>query len=147
MSDNKFKKIKKCMKTEVNQFSRTWTRTWVPLLLNDVLLNVLVCAQLSSKLAHGTYSLCFITQLFIFWDTLLFSIFIPNCALRALIFIGPTCTWYIFLVTTAKRKALRKHSLHEENSSLEFIELFINGNERCYTTDAPSAWADIYFQM
>ena len=33
--------------------------------LNEVYIgNVLVCAHLSSKLAHGTYCLCSITQLF-----------------------------------------------------------------------------------
>jgi len=36
--------------------------------------NVLVCAHFSSKLAHGTYCLCSITQLFrLFRDSLVFS--------------------------------------------------------------------------
>jgi len=54
----------KCMKTEVNPFSVPWTRKKFPHTLNGVLENVLVCAHFSSKLAHGTYSLSFIMQLF-----------------------------------------------------------------------------------
>jgi len=42
------------MKTDVNPFSAPWTRKLFSLLLNGVLEIVLVCAQFSSKLAHGT---------------------------------------------------------------------------------------------
>jgi len=42
------------MKTEENPFSVPWTRKWLPLILNVVLENILVCATFSSKLAHGT---------------------------------------------------------------------------------------------
>jgi len=35
-------------------------RKWFPLIMNSIL----VCAHFSSKLAHGTYCLCSITQLF-----------------------------------------------------------------------------------
>jgi len=42
------------MKTEVNAFSVPWTRKLISLILNGVLENVLVCAQFSLKLAHGT---------------------------------------------------------------------------------------------
>ena len=52
--DNIFKKMKKCMKTEVNLLSVTWTRKWFHLIWNDVLENVLVLEQFSSKLSHGT---------------------------------------------------------------------------------------------
>jgi len=44
----------KCMKKEVNPFSFPWTRKCFLLILNGVLENVLVCVQLSSKLAHST---------------------------------------------------------------------------------------------
>ena len=57
----------KVMKTEVNTLSAPLKRKWFPLILIDVLKNVLVCAQLLSKLAHGTFSLCFITLLFRFF--------------------------------------------------------------------------------
>ena len=55
----------KCMKTEVNPFSVSWTRKWFPVILNGVLEKVLVSAQFSSKLAHGTLSLCFIMTLYL----------------------------------------------------------------------------------
>ena len=64
----------KCLKTEF-PFSVPWTRTWLPFIFNGVLENVLVCAQLSSKRSHGTFSLCFIMQLFrfIFHSHLLYT--------------------------------------------------------------------------
>jgi len=74
------------MTTEVNLFSVPWTRKLFPLILNCVLENVLVCAQFSSQLAHGTSSLCFITQLVIYFGILLFfpHFYAQNCALRTL---------------------------------------------------------------
>jgi len=39
-----------------------WTRKWFPVIMNGIL--VLVSAHFSAKLAHGTYCLCSITQLF-----------------------------------------------------------------------------------
>jgi len=43
-----------------------------------------------------------------------------------------------------KRKALEKHSQHEEKGSLGFIEaVFINGNESCHTTDVSWAYPNI----
>ena len=42
-------KYEECMKTEVKHLSAPWTRKWFPLILNDVLENVLFCAKLSSK--------------------------------------------------------------------------------------------------
>jgi len=36
-----------------------------------------------------------------------------------------------------KRKALRKHSLHEKTAASVLLKLFISGNEWCHTTDAP----------
>ena len=38
-----------------------------------------------------------------------------------------------------KRKALRKHSLHEKTASSVLLKLFISSNEWCHTTDAPLA--------
>jgi len=38
-----------------------------------------------------------------------------------------------------KEKALRKHSLHGINAVSFLLKLFISGNVRCHTTDAPSA--------
>ena len=53
------------MTTEVNSFSFPSTRhDFPPPILNGVLENILVCAQFSLKLKHGTLMLCFITQLF-----------------------------------------------------------------------------------
>ena len=51
---------------------------------------------------------------------------------------------YIKLI---KGKALRKHSLHEKTAASVLLKLFISGNEWCHTTDAPSAWAELHFQM
>jgi len=34
---------------------------------------------------------------------------------------------------------LRKQSLHGETTSSVLLKLFINGNERCHTTDTPGA--------
>ena len=39
--------------------------------------------------------------------------------------------------TLIKRKALRKHSLHEKTAASVLLKLFISSNERCHTTDAP----------
>jgi len=36
-----------------------------------------------------------------------------------------------------KEKALRKHSLHGKLAAPVLLKLFISGNERCHTTDAP----------
>ena len=48
-----------------------------------------------------------------------------------------TSVSWLRTIQLRKGKALRKHSLHAENSHLGFIELFINGNERGQTTGAP----------
>jgi len=42
------------MKTEVNPFSVPWTRKGFPIILNGELEKLLVCAQFSLKLAHGS---------------------------------------------------------------------------------------------
>ena len=36
-----------------------------------------------------------------------------------------------------KRKALRKQGLDEKTAASVLLKLFISGNERCHTTDAP----------
>jgi len=36
-----------------------------------------------------------------------------------------------------KGKAHRKRSLHEKKAASVLLKLFISGNERCHTTDAP----------
>ena len=36
-----------------------------------------------------------------------------------------------------KGRGLRKHNLHEQIAASVLLKLFINGNERCHTTDAP----------
>ena len=41
------------------------------------------------------------------------------------------------LIKLMKRKALRKHSLHEKTAASVFLKLFISSNEWCHTTDAP----------
>ena len=41
-----------------------------------------------------------------------------------------------------KQKALRKHSLYGKISASVLLKLFIS--ERCYSTDASSAWAALY---
>ena len=80
--------------TFVNPFS---TGTWFPRIMNGVLEKV--CAQFSSKLEHGTWSLCFITQLFRFIEKpyykayILFPLFCPNCALGAFILKDTKCLY------------------------------------------------------
>jgi len=61
------------MKTEENPFSVPWTKKLFPLLLNDVLENVLVCAQFSSKLANIAESLFWFLGQYRF-----FPIFMPK---------------------------------------------------------------------
>ena len=52
------------MNTEVNPFSVSWKRKMIsPHIHRGVLEFFLVYALFSSKLVHGTLSLCFITQL------------------------------------------------------------------------------------
>ena len=46
-----------------------------------------------------------------------------------------------------KGKAFTKHSQHGEKEAYDLLKLFISGNDKCYTTDAPSAWAVIIYQM
>jgi len=46
-----------------------------------------------------------------------------------------------------KRKSLMKHSLHEKTAASVLLKLFISRNEWCHTTDPPSAWAELHFQM
>ena len=46
-----------------------------------------------------------------------------------------------------KGKALRKHNLLWNTAASVLLKLFISGNERCHTTDAPSALAERYVQM
>ena len=38
---------------------------------------------------------------------------------------------------TEEREALRKHGLNEKTAASVLLKLFISGNERCHTTDAP----------
>jgi len=43
------------------------------------------------------------------------------------------------LTKLMKGKAVRKHSLHEKTAASALLKLFIGGNEKCHTTDAPLA--------
>jgi len=43
----------------------------------------------------------------------------------------------IRLTKLRKGKAYRKHSVHEKAAASDILKLFISGNERCHTTDAP----------
>jgi len=54
----------------------------------------------------------------------------PNC-------VSPsgTSSW----IKLMKGKALRKHSLYENIAASVLLKMFISGNERCHTTDAPSS--------
>ena len=64
----------------------------IPLHLNGVLENILVCVQFSSKLANVTLCLWFAMQLFIFiFGHLSFIPFL--CPNWALVVLTPTCTW------------------------------------------------------
>jgi len=36
----------------------------------------------------------------------------------------------------------QKHSLHGQIAASVWLKLFIVGNERCHTIDAPSAWVE-----
>jgi len=74
------------MTIEVNPLSVPWTRILFPLILNGVLENVLVCAQLSSKLVHGTKNNALSHSYLDFWGYLInFSFLCPHCPLGALI--------------------------------------------------------------
>jgi len=44
-----------------------------------------------------------------------------------------------------KGKALRKHSLHGKTAVSVLLKLFINGNERCHTTDATQRMSGTLF--
>jgi len=46
-----------------------------------------------------------------------------------------------------KGKALRKQSLYLKIAASFLLKLFISGNGRRHTTDAPSALAELYLQM
>ena len=41
------------------------------------------------------------------------------------------------LLETEERVALRKQGLNEKTAASVLLKLFISGNERCHTTDAP----------
>jgi len=43
----------------------------------------------------------------------------------------------IDLYLTEERVALRKQGLNEKTAASVLLKLFISGNERCHTTDAP----------
>jgi len=43
-----------------------------------------------------------------------------------------------------KGKALGKHNLQWNIAASVLLNLLISGNEICHTTDAPSAWAEVY---
>jgi len=51
------------------------------------------------------------------------------------------------VIKQMKEKALRKHSLHEKTAASVLLKLFISSYKWCHTTDAPSAWAELHFQM
>ena len=38
-------------------------------------------------------------------------------------------------------------SLHEKTAASVLLKLFISSNEWCHTIDAPSAWAELHFQI
>ena len=44
---------------------------------------------------------------------------------------------HLHLHELIKGKALRKHSLHGKIAAVVLLKLFISGNERCHTTEAP----------
>jgi len=44
---------------------------------------------------------------------------------------------YVHNIKLMKRKALRKHSLHEKTAASVLLKLFISSYEWCHTTDAP----------
>jgi len=46
-----------------------------------------------------------------------------------------------------KGKALRNNSMNETTAASVLLKLFISGNEWYHTFDAPSAWAELHFQM
>jgi len=51
------------------------------------------------------------------------------------------------IIKLIKGKFLMKHSLHKKKTASVLLKLFMNGNDWCQTTDAPSAWAELHFQM
>jgi len=46
-------------------------------------------------------------------------------------------TTYMNNKKTEEREALRKQGLNEKTAASVLLKLFISGNERCHTTDAP----------
>jgi len=44
---------------------------------------------------------------------------------------------YVYYNKTEERVALRKQCLNEKTAASVLLKLFISGNERCHTTDAP----------
>jgi len=44
-----------------------------------------------------------------------------------------------------KGKGLRKHSLHGKTAASVLLKLFISGNKRCHTTDAPYCMSGTLF--
>jgi len=68
--------MKICMKIGVNQFSVPWTRKLFPLTMNGVSENFLVCAQFSSKLAHGVPKVYALSRSYL--DFLRYFIFMPK---------------------------------------------------------------------
>ena len=47
------------------------------------------------------------------------------------------CKYMYILYETEEREALRKQGLNEKTAASVLLKLFISGNERCHTTDAP----------
>jgi len=58
---------------------------------------------------------------------------------------GSLNDFYWVFDSSEERKALRKHSLNGKIAASVLLKLFVSGNKRCLTTDAPSAWAKLYF--
>ena len=78
--------MSKYMKSEVNPFSVPCTRTIFSLLLNGILENVLVCAQVKKNKQILPIVYAYSRSYLDFWDNIDYVHFIcPNCALGALI--------------------------------------------------------------
>ena len=59
--------------------------------------------------------------------------------------IGQINLRYLIQIPKRKAKALRKHSLHGKIEASVVLKLLVVMKR--HTTDAPSAWAELYFQM
>jgi len=55
----------------------------------------------------------------------------------SIVFVRNMLPYYLIKYQTEEKAALRKQGLNEKTAASVLLKLFISGNERCHTTDAP----------